>query len=258
MRLSLQAVHGANYASASQWARRVTEAWATDNLYCLACPSNRLDPHKPNMKVEDYHCPACTRRLQVKAKQGRIGNVVANSAYEVKIAAIQANRAPDYCFLGYDREALTVHDVLWVPGHFMTLSVISRRKPLAPTARRAGWVGSNIHLDRIPDAGKIPVVTEGVMHPIKGVRAQFARTLFVSTLPVEKRGWLADVMNGLDELKLRNGSQFDLADIYSLAPRLQELHPNNHNIEPKIRQQLQVLERNGFVRRIRPGRYERL
>jgi type II restriction enzyme len=258
MRLELDAAAGSSYTSASQWARSVTEAWAAANLYCLACTSNRFLPHIANTKVEDYHCPKCARRLQVKAKRGSIGKVVANSAYAVKIAAIMANRAPDYCFLGYDRDALLVSDVVWVPGHFVTLGVISKRKPLAPTARRAGWVGSNIHLDRIPDAGKIPVVVNGEALPSKVVRREFAKTLFVARLPAEKRGWLSDVMNCLDELKLRRGSQFHLSDVYALAPNLQALHPANKNIEPKIRQQLQVLERNGLVRRIRPGRYERL
>ena len=140
----------------------------------------------------------------------------------------------------------------------MTPSVISKRKPLAPTARRAGWVGSNIHLDRIPAPGKIQVVRDGRVLSPKTVRERFAKTSFIATLPADKRGWLGDVLSCLDALDLRTGSQFNLADVYSLAPRLQTLHPNNHNIEPKIRQQLQVLERNKLVRRIRPGRYERL
>jgi len=42
-----------------------------------------------------------------------------------------------------------------VPKHFFVRAIIERRNPLAATARRAGWIGSNILLDQVPDAGKI-------------------------------------------------------------------------------------------------------
>jgi hypothetical protein len=43
--------------------------------------------------------------------------------------------------------------------------VIEKRKPLAPTARRAGWTGCNILLRDIPEAGKIFVVRDGAPLP---------------------------------------------------------------------------------------------
>ena len=170
---------GDAYPSRSQWARRVTEGWAADNLFCAACSSSSLTPHQANRAVEDYQCPRCSRRVQLKAKNGRIGASVSNSAFAKKRSAILAGRAPDYCFMGYDRDALLVEDLIWVPGHFMTLSVISERKPLRETARRAGWVGSNIHLDRIPAQGKIPVVVGGRICSKAVVRHQFAELAFL-------------------------------------------------------------------------------
>lgn len=258
MKLVLDPRLGDGYTSASQWARRVTEGWATRNLYCIACKADSLAPHETNRAVEDYHCLACHRRVQLKAKNGPLGATISNSAYEKKRAAIAKGRAPDYCFMSYDRENLCVDDLLWVPGHFITLSVVSKRKPLPPSARRAGWVGSNIHLDLVPNAGKIPLVTEGRIAAKKEVRAQFRSLVFLNQLVAEQRGWLTDILTCLDNLELRSGSKFTNGDVYECEGRLSCLHPRNRNIRPKIRQQLQVLAANGIVKRVSPGVYERI
>ena len=39
----------------SQVARRVTEAWAANNLFCLACSSEKLTAEKPNTRVRGLH-----------------------------------------------------------------------------------------------------------------------------------------------------------------------------------------------------------
>ncbi|MEK6975181.1 MAG: DpnI domain-containing protein [Candidatus Thermoplasmatota archaeon] len=258
MNLALDGRLGDHFTSKSQWARKVTEGWAEGNLFCLACASNRLTAHEPNRAVEDYQCPTCSRRVQLKAKHGRLASTVSNSAYEKKRAAILAGRAPDYCFMAYDRDALLVNDLVWVPGHFMTLSVVSKRKPLKATARRAGWIGSNLHLDRIPRVGKIAVVADGRLAKKAAVRKQFAELSFLRALGAEKRGWVTDVLSCLDDLALRSGSQFTLTDVYGCEDKLQALHPKNRNVRPKVRQQLQVLVAGGVIERVVPGTYRRL
>lgn len=258
MNLGLDPRLGVGYASKSQWARKVTEGWAEGNLFCLACPSDWLQAHAANRAVEDYHCPACSRRVQLKAKNGAIGSSVSNSAFAKKQTAILAGRAPDYCFMAYDREALAVNDLVWVPGHFITMSVISERKPLKPTARRAGWIGSNIHLDRVPSAGKIGVVIDGQVTPKAVVRKQFSTLEFLGRYEAQQRGWVADVLACLDGLDLQPGSSFTLSDVYACEDDLQAIHPKNHNIRPKIRQQLQILVAGKVLERIRPGLYRKL
>jgi type II restriction enzyme len=258
MRLELDPSFGEGYTSRSQWARRVTEEWGLRQLFCVACPSPHLSAHRANTKVEDFLCPRCQRRVQLKAKSGRIGNQVANSAYQAKMEAIRDNRAPDYAFMAYDRGKMVVTDLLLVPGPFLTESVVSRRKPLKPTARRKGWVGSSIHLDRIPQKGKIVLVECGRIRGARQVRAQFSEVAFVSNLDAVRRGWVTDVMACLDELSLRQGDPFSNDDLYAFDERLHRLHPNNHNVRPKIRQQLQVLAKNGVIRRTRPGYYQKL
>ena len=41
-----------------------------------------------------------------------------------------------------------------VPKHFFVPDIIEKRKPLAETARRAGWIGCNIVLKNIPNEGR--------------------------------------------------------------------------------------------------------
>lgn len=257
MNLQLDVALAEGYKSNSQRSRRITEGWAGQNLYCAACPSPRLSPHRNNRAVEDFHCARCGRQVQLKAKKGAIGRVVSNSAYAKKMVAIDANRAPDYCFMGYDRDSWTIENLLWVPGHFITRSVVAKRTALKPTAKRAGWVGSNILLHLVPEHGRIPLVVNGISRSPIEVREQFQTTAFLQGLAPEQRGWIGDVLACVDDVA-DAGETFTNDDVYALDDRLARLHPANHNIRPKIRQQLQVLVKQGVIERESAGRYRRL
>ena len=49
-----------------------------------------------------------------------------------------------------------------------------------------------------------------------------------------------------------------LEEMYRFEEMLQHHHPDNHNIRPKIRQQLQLLRDRGFVEFLGNGSYRRL
>ena len=49
--------------------------------------------------------------------------------------------------------------------------------------------------------------------------------------------------------------EFEMGDAYSFEGRLSGIYPNNHHVREKIRQQLQVLERNGYLKRVSRGCY---
>lgn len=51
--------------------------------------------------------------------------------------------------------------------------------------------------------------------------------------------------------------EFSLSKIYDYEKYLQELHPNNHSIKAKIRQQLQILRNNGYLEFLGNGKYVR-
>jgi type II restriction enzyme len=127
---------------------------------------------------------------------------------------------------------------------FITPEAIEQRKPLAETARRAGWVGCNILLSGIPPEGRIPLILEGVWVPRQECRSRFATVERLAVLTPSIRGWTATVLGLLH----RKGKQrFTIADAYELESELKRIYPANMNVRPKIRQQLQVLRDAGLL-----------
>ena len=248
MDLTLEPSLGDQYRSNSQKTRAVTEHWAGENLYCLACPSDRVTATRPNTPVRDFICPSCGASYQLKSKDGKHGRVVQNSSYEPKIAAIDAGQAPHYAFLDYSRDNWNVTAIFVVPGHFMTRSVIQRRKPLSPSSRRAGWIGSNILLGEIPPDGKISLISESVPRDPDIVRAEWKRVEFLASDTRASGGWGAEVLSCVRALEMETGErEFTLQAFYRrFTTSLSRSHPDNRNVEAKIRQQLQVL-RDGDV-----------
>ncbi len=159
------------------------------------------------------------------------------------IRAIRSDNAPHLLLLQYTSEWY-IQNVLLIPRMFFSESVIEKRKPLSPTARRAGWVGCNILLSGIPEDGKIAIVSAGVPVPEQQVRHEFDRVRGLAEVPPSLRGWTVDVLNAVRRL---GKSRFSLQELYQLEPELRAAHPRNLNVRPKIRQQLQVLRDLGLI-----------
>jgi len=239
--------------SLPQRARVLTEAWGSENLYCLACPSDNLYSTPKGTKVIDFICPECDETYQLKSKITPFGNSVVDSAYKPKIDLISKGTIPNFIFLQYDPTLLTVRNLFLVPKHFISKSIIQRRKQLPPTARRAGWVGSNILLGNLPVDARISIVENGLEMPKALVRDSWNRFLFLREQSISSRGWTADVLACVRRLERET---FALADIYAFEDRLAKLHPMNKHIRPKIRQQLQVLRDHGIVEFLGKGFYK--
>ena len=63
-----------------------------------------------------------------------------------------------------------------------------------------------------------------------------------------------DVLQCVDKL----GEYFSLDEMYNFIPLLQTKHPNNHFVDAKIRQQLQMLRDKGFLEFTHGGHYRKL
>ncbi|MBV0912633.1 hypothetical protein KTJ87_09600 [Rhodobacteraceae bacterium ASV31] len=142
-----------------------------------------------------------------------------------------------------------------VPKRFFVQSVVEKRPPLKATARRAGWIGSNILLGQIPQSGRIPIIENGIIRPRHQVLDDWKRTYFVGNRTGAARGWLVDVMRCVDQC---GTGEFSISDVYAFEHHLTLLYPENANVRPKIRQQLQVLRDNGHIAFLGGGRYRRL
>jgi type II restriction enzyme len=125
---------------------------------------------------------------------------------------------------------------LIIPKQFFTPEIIIKRKPLADTARRAGWIGCNIDISKVADAGKVFLVKNTQI--INQDLENFNKTLFLRSKSKDAKGWILDVMICVDSIKKEN---FTLDEAYKFEENLKQKYPNNNFIKDKIRQQLQVL-----------------
>ena len=239
------------YEAGSQIARVLSEEWCTRELYCPACDSNCLSPSKTNTPAVDFACPKCEQAFQLKSLKKWNPRKIVDAGYDSMLRAIRGDKTPNLLVLQYSSEWI-VQNLMLVPRVFFSESVIEKRDPLTPLARRAGWVGCNILLSQIPADGKIALVSASIPVSKEQVRAEFARIRGLAKLPPSLRGWTVDVLNVIRHLEK---SQFSLQELYAFEPDLKALHPLNRNVRPKIRQQLQVLRQLGLVRFVSPGYY---
>ena len=131
------------------------------------------------------------------------------------------------------------------------------------------------------DEEKVSVVTEEILSTTEGIiarvpkekRIKFEKSekdLFpkaayepeddlydggVETIADTFSGWRLDTFNFVSKVKT---NIFKLEHIYAYKEQLQELHPENRNIEAKIRQQLQELRDLGLVEFMGGGVYRKL
>jgi type II restriction enzyme len=240
------------YKSASQRARIGTEAWGALNFFCPVCKSPRLDAAPRNTVAVDYLCPRCASPFQLKSQSKPFGNRIVDAAYSEMRRAILSDRTPNLYVLHYDLTQWAVRTVILIPHFAFALSAIECRPPLAITARRAGWIGCNILLNKIPADARIPIVESGNAIPSSEVRQAYKRLRPLENLRVETRGWTLDVLNVVRSL---HKEEFSLADVYAHAGELAKLHPKNAHIPDKIRQQLQVLRDLKLLEFLTPGSY---
>jgi type II restriction enzyme len=240
------------YANPAQRARVFTESWVAANLFCPNCGARRIIQYPNNMPVADFYCAGCQEQFELKSKKGRMGSKVTDGAYGAKMSRLASDTNPNLALMSYDLKRFTVTDFFFVPKQFFTATIIEERPPLAATAKRAGWIGSNILLRDVPDSGKVWFVRGGEALAVAAVRERWRSTLFLRDVRTSARGWLIEVMKCVEAVGRR---EFTLDDVYAQEAGLKRLYPGNQNVRPKIRQQLQVLRDRGFLDFTGRGRY---
>ena len=241
-----------SYTSGSQNARAWTEAWVKAWAYCPHCGNAKMSQFPNNSPVADFLCATCEEEFELKSQKGKFGAKVSDGAYKTKCERLAASNNPNLLLMNYDRTSLAVVNLFIVPKHFFVPEIIEKRKPLAATARRTGWIGSNILLSKVPESGKIHIVQSGVVRPKDLVLEEWHKTLFLRSKSLEARGWLLDVLKCVESLGKR---EFTLEEAYAFDRHLGDLYPGNQNIRPKIRQQLQYLRDRGLIEFVSRGGY---
>ncbi len=241
------------YESGSQKARVLTETWATLQAFCPNCGNDNLSKFPSNMPVADFFCPSCGEQYELKSQKSRFGNKVADGAFRTMCERLDSQTNPNLMLLNY-LPNLGVRNLFVVPKYFFVRDIIEVRQPLAATARRAGWVGCNILLHKVPEAGKIHIVRDGNVIERANVVEAWKRTTFLRDQGEAARGWLLNVLKCIEDI---GRTEFELRDVYAFEQRLSSLYPSNQYVRQKIRQQLQVLRDKGYVKFVGRGRYER-
>lgn len=256
MILSFDTCIAKEYTSNSQRARILTESWMETNGYCPICGATPLVHYEANKPVADFYCNSCKSDYELKSrgsKGGEIVGQVVGGAYETMIKRITSHNNPNFFFMAYNNDS--VSHLLMIPNYFFTPTIIEKRKPLSENARRAGWVGCNILISGIPEAGRIYMIRDRVEIDRNIVVNNYAKAKRLETENLEGRGWLLDVLACVDKL---HSDIFSLAEVYSFEPELAEKYPKNNNVQAKIRQQLQLLRDRGFIEFMGKGLYHKI
>ena len=232
----------------------MTESWTHKHLYCPNCGADPLSRTANNRPVSDFTCPGCEEVYELKSKQGTFGRKLTDGAYGTMMKRLAEKDSPSLFLLSYGGKPPGVARFTVVPKHFLIPSLIEKRRPLGPNARRAGWTGCNILLEDIPQIGRIVLYDAGSFRPRTEVREMWQQTTFLRNEgQIEAQSWLIHVMRGIDSLGLRT---FSLADLYQQEEWFQSLYPQNAHIRPKIRQQLQRLRDIGYLTFVGRGIYQ--
>lgn len=241
------------YNSNSQIARVLTENWVLNNSYCPSCGELPLNEFENNRPVADFYCKKCNEEFELKSKKGKLSTIINDGAYESMIKRITSDTNPNFFFLTYDKN--TVNNFLVIPKQFFTPEIIIKRKPLSISAKRAGWVGCNIDISKVPESGRIFIVENSKIIEQEKVQIKLKSTDFLRSKSLEARGWILDILNCVEEIKKQS---FTLDELYAFENRLKIKYPNNNHIKDKIRQQLQFLRDKGLIEFNGRGNYKKI
>jgi type II restriction enzyme len=254
MNLTCDVSLAANYKSSSQQARVISEGWFLKNVYCLACDADEVRKTPANTKATDFVCPKCKHHYELKAFKRRPLRSLPDGAFKSMMQLVTSGEAPTLCLLEHTVE-WQIRSLTAFHSSFLIPEVVEKRPPLAPTARRAGWVGCNIRLDHIASDGEIAVVDDGVVQSVAEVRKRFQRFLPLAGKSAEQRGWTLLTLRMVRGLKKNS---FNLQDLYALESDFARVYPENRHIKDKIRQQLQILRDLGVLAFEERGEYRLL
>ena len=242
-----------------QRVREMSEAWAARVLWCPCCatPLERAVANRPSL---DLLCAACDLEFELKSKKIGLRRLPARTITGGEYSATlrrfgERGGGPNLILAEYAARTHEVIRVTLFPSFYLVPSIVDPRKPLSPRARRAGWRGCNIRLNKVPPSGRLEWVSEGSLKAPADLQADWRAVMqLVAKTKPSSRGWLIDVLRVVESLP----ADFTLAQVYAAESELAALHPGNNHVRDKIRQQLQVLRDAGRVEFRSRGHYSRL
>ncbi|MBI2043969.1 restriction endonuclease [Candidatus Pacearchaeota archaeon] len=241
------------YKSNSQIIRVLSENWFDTQMYCPYCLNEEIEKFPNNNKSGDFYCIRCKNIFELKSSNKAFSMKVIDGEYFTMINCIKLNKTPNFSLLNYDKKDLVVKNLFIIPKFFVSESIIEKRNPLSEAAKRKGWIGCNILLQRIPEEGRVQIINNEKIIPKETVSKIINKMYFLHNKSYETRGWTSDILVCIEKLSKK---EFTLEDIYKFESYLKKLHPNNNFIKEKIRQQLQILRDNNILEFLNNGKYK--
>ena len=180
MKLEFDISVSKGFKNKTQIARVLTENWVASNIYCPSCGNEKLNAFPNNSPVADFYCVNCKSEYELKSKKDSFTSKIVDGAFDSMITRINATNNPHFFFLNYSQLSLAVNNFLVIPKYYFIDDIIEMRKPLSSRAIRAGWIGCNILLDRIPESGKIFLIRESKILDRNMVIQNWSKTMFLS------------------------------------------------------------------------------
>lgn len=227
--------------SPSQKIRKMTEFWASENIYCPSCGDSIIQ-YSNNKPVADFYCEKCREDFELKAwKSGKFSNTVMDGSYKTMIERLESSTNPNFFVLQYNKNLEILNYVL-IPKYFVRPENIIPREKGIPN--RPNYIMCNISLVWIPESGKIFYIKDKEFLEKEAVLTSWEKTCFLQNSKWEAKGWLLDIIQCIESLWKRD---FTLDEMYAFESTLKQKHPENNFINDKIRQQLQVLRDKGYL-----------
>ena len=230
----------------------MSESWMHDSTFCPNCGNQSIEPYRNNNPAADFYCNSCSEDYELKCKNGSFGTKIVDGAHRTMIEKIKLESNPNFFLMTYCKQALSIQNLLVIPKHFFTTDIIEKRKPLSSQAKRSGWVGCNLLLNKIPSTGKIFLIQNQTIRNKSEILNDWGKMLFLRDESNASKAWILDIIKCIEKM---NKPGFSLNDIYHFENYLAHAHPNNFHIKPKIRQQLQLLRDKGFLKFTGKGYY---
>ncbi|MDD2565560.1 MAG: DpnI domain-containing protein [Candidatus Gracilibacteria bacterium] len=219
--------------------KAITEHWTANNIFCPICGSS-LDKHKIDRPINDLFCIDCNNDFELKASKGKFTKMLPAGNYQKAIDTI--TNKPMHLFVLKYSEDYTVTNFLVVPKYFFTSEIVKKR----PNALkdRPNYFMSDINFSNIPESGKIHYISNGTYKTRTEILKEWEKIKFLEKEKASSKGWIFDIMICIEKL---NKNEFHLKELNIFIDELSYKHPENNNIEPKIRQQLQLLRNKGYL-----------
>tara|TARA_R100000008_G_scaffold69548_1_gene46955 strand:+ start:715 stop:1209 length:495 start_codon:yes stop_codon:yes gene_type:complete len=124
------------------------ELWVEEHVSCIKCDS-LLVKCDANQKSIDHVCSSCGEQYQVKCSNKPFVNRAdrirfLGAEYNTTLASMNGgNPLWNLLLVEYDKNEKCIENLLLIRKEDISAANIIARKPLSPTARRAGWQGCN-------------------------------------------------------------------------------------------------------------------